>query len=32
MPEIMYLRENHEKMSYIYLCCVCDHTWNHSMS
>ena len=31
-PEIMYLRENHENMAYVYLCCVCDHTWRHSMS
>jgi DNA-directed RNA polymerase subunit M/transcription elongation factor TFIIS len=31
LPEILYVRDNHEKMSYTYMCCVCDHTWKHSM-
>jgi DNA-directed RNA polymerase subunit M/transcription elongation factor TFIIS len=32
MPEILYLRENDEKIMYVYMCCVCDHIWKHSMS
>lgn len=32
MPEILYVREHHEKMNYVYMCCVCDHVWKQSMS
>ena len=26
--DILYVRNNDEKLSYVYMCCHCDTTWN----
>lgn len=29
--EVVYLKYDNENLKYIYMCCVCSHSWKHQL-